>query len=185
AVAGDAGGIGGARVAEHRGRLAGLDAACRLGKIDAATRDRLSAPELAGLKQTAGLRRFLDTLYAPAPAFLAPARDDVVVCRCEEVTAGELRQVAAHGCMGPNQAKAFTRAGMGPCQGRMCGLTVAAVIAGARGLAMEEVGAYRVRPPLKPLTVGQLAELEGVGREVAALDAMPTKPGDDDASDTA
>jgi NADPH-dependent 2,4-dienoyl-CoA reductase/sulfur reductase-like enzyme len=180
AVAGDAGGIGGALVAEHRGRLAGLDAALRLAKIDAATRDRLAAPERAGLKKLAGLRRFLDTLYAPAADFLAPVRDDVVVCRCEEVTAGELREVAAHGCMGPNQAKAFTRAGMGPCQGRMCGLTVATVIARARGLPIAEVGAYRVRPPLKPLTVGQLAELEGVGREVAALDAMPTKPGEGD-----
>jgi len=180
AVAGDCGGIGGARAAEHRGRLAGLDAACRLGKIDTAARDRLSAPEQAALAGGAGLRRFLDVLYAPAEEFLVPSRDDVVVCRCEEVTAGELREVAAHGCMGPNQAKAFTRAGMGPCQGRMCGLGVAATIAKARGLAPGDVGHYRVRPPLKPLTVGQLAELAGVGRDVSALDAMPTKPGEDE-----
>ena len=184
AVAGDAGGIGGARIAEHRGRLAGLDAALRLGTIDADTRDRLAAPNFAAMKKLAGLRRFLDALYVPAEDVLSPA-DDVIVCRCEEVTAGELREVAAHGCMGPNQAKAFTRAGMGPCQGRMCGLTVAGVIARARKLPVAEVGAFHVRPPLKPLTVGQLAELQGVGREVAALDAMPTKPNENDADGAA
>jgi NADPH-dependent 2,4-dienoyl-CoA reductase/sulfur reductase-like enzyme len=180
AVAGDCGGIGGAVVAEHRGRLAGLDAAYRLAKIEMGTRDRLAAGALSSIRKEAGLRRFLDTLYRPAEEFLAPPGNHVVVCRCEEVTAGELREVAAHGCMGPNQAKAFTRAGMGPCQGRMCGLAVAAIIGRARGMAPAEVGYTRVRPPLKPLTVGQLADLSGVGREVAALDAMPTKPGQGD-----
>jgi NADPH-dependent 2,4-dienoyl-CoA reductase/sulfur reductase-like enzyme len=176
AVAGDCGGIGGATIAEHQGRLAGLDAACRAGVLDVATRDRRGEPSRRAMARLAGLRRFLDTLYAPAPEILVPPDDATVVCRCEEVTAGELRQVVAHGCAGPNQAKAFTRAGMGPCQGRMCGLTTAAVIAAELGIGMQEVGHYTVRPPLKPLTVGQLADLQGVGREGAALDAMPTRP---------
>jgi NADPH-dependent 2,4-dienoyl-CoA reductase/sulfur reductase-like enzyme len=176
AVAGDCGAIGGAIMAEHQGRLAGLDAACRGGAIDGATRDRRGDPSRRTIARLGGLRRFLDVLYAPAPDVLVPRDAATVVCRCEEVTAGELRQVVAHGCTGPNQAKAFTRAGMGPCQGRMCGLTTSAVIAAARGASMEEVGHYTARPPLKPISVGQLADLEGVGREVAALDAMPTRP---------
>jgi NADPH-dependent 2,4-dienoyl-CoA reductase/sulfur reductase-like enzyme len=182
AVAGDCGGIGGTTIAEHEGRLAGLDAACRAGAIDAAARDRRGDPSRRTIARLGGLRRFLDVLYAPVPELLVPPDDATVVCRCEEVTAGELRQVVAYGCAGPNQAKAFTRAGMGPCQGRMCGLTTSAVIAAARGVGMEEVGHYTVRPPLKPLTVGQLADLQGVDREVAALDAMPTRP---DAADAA
>jgi len=176
AVAGDCGAIGGAIIARHQGRLAGLDAACRAGAIDAATRDRRARPSVRAMSRLGGLRRFLDVLYAPAPDLLVPRDAATVVCRCEEVTAGELRRVVAHGCSGPNQAKAFTRAGMGPCQGRMCGSTASAVIAAARGARMGEIGHYTVRPPLKPLTVGQLADLEGVGREVAALDAMPTRP---------
>lgn len=178
AVAGDCGGIGGALAAEHQGRLAALDAAHRLDALDRPSRDRQAAPGFAAIRRVAGLRRFLDVLFRPAPEYLVPPRDDVVVCRCEEVTAGELRQVVGHGCMGPNQAKAFTRAGMGPCQGRMCGLCVSAVIADARRVPVAEVGHYRVRPPLKPLTVGQLADLEGVGREVAALTPLPTGPGE-------
>ena len=174
-MAGDCAGIGGALVAERKGVLAGLDAAARLGSVDRATRDRLSREPIETLRRLAGLRRFLDTLFAPPAAFLDPG-DDVTVCRCECVSAGELREAARQGGMGPNQVKAFTRAGMGPCQGRMCGPTVSHVLAGVLGRPVSEVGAFRVRPPLKPLTVGQLADLEGVGREVASLDSLPTRP---------
>lgn len=83
-----------------------------------------------------------------------------MVCRCEEITAGAIRDVVKQGCLGPNQAKSFLRAGMGPCQGRMCGPVVSALIAQTRGCGMEEVGYYRIRPPLKPITLGELAALE-------------------------
>ena len=105
------------------------------------------------------LRRFLDLFYPPSGEFELPPEDDTVVCRCEEVTAGEIRRVAALGCVGPNQGKAFTRCGMGPCMGRKCGVTVSRLIAEHHGLAMDEVGHYRIRPPVKPITVGQLADL--------------------------
>jgi len=62
----------------------------------------------------------------------------------------------APGGTGPNQVKSFTRAGMGPCQGRMCALTVSEVIADQLGKSMAEIGTYRVRFPIKPLTVGEL-----------------------------
>ena len=78
-------------------------------------------------------------------------------CRCEAVRAGSIRQVIRQGCLGPNQTKAFLRSGMGPCQGRMCGPTASAIIARETGQAMDETGYYRVRAPLKPITVGELA----------------------------
>jgi NADPH-dependent 2,4-dienoyl-CoA reductase/sulfur reductase-like enzyme len=174
AVAGDCAAIMGAVVAEHQGRLAGLDAAHRLGKLKRGERDQAGARSLAALAKLTGLRQFLDVLYRPRAEILAPSDDETVVCRCEEVTAGELRRVAEQGGFGPNQAKAFTRAGMGPCQGRMCGLPVAAVLAQATETSPAEIGHYRVRPPIKPISIDQLADLDGVGDEVAALDAMPT-----------
>ncbi len=73
---------------------------------------------------------------------------------------GEIRRVIALGCPGPNQAKAFTRCGMGPCQGRMCGLTVSELIAAECGRPVEEIGYYRIRPPLKPVTLAELAAME-------------------------
>jgi len=155
-VAGDGGGIIGAGAAEHAGRIAAAEALRQLGRLDAAARDALAEPERTGLAAQLAVRPFLDALFAPPPWVLRPA-DEVVVCRCEEVCAGAVRSAVAQGCLGPNQAKAFLRAGMGPCQGRMCGPVVSELIAAARGVGLEEVGYYRIRPPLKPVSVGELA----------------------------
>jgi bacterioferritin-associated ferredoxin len=85
--------------------------------------------------------------------------DEVIACRCEEVTAGQIRRAVKLGASGPNQVKAFLRCGMGPCQGRVCGPIVGAVIAAARNVPIAAVGTYRPRAPYKPITVGALATL--------------------------
>ncbi|MDX3810003.1 MAG: (2Fe-2S)-binding protein, partial [Bosea sp. (in: a-proteobacteria)] len=115
--------------------------------------------EQAALARALALRPFLDALYAPRREVFAPA-DETLVCRCEEITAGELRVRAVQGRPGPNQLKAFTRAGMGPCQGRQCGYTMAHIVAAAQNRPVEDVGFYRIRPPLKPVTLGELASLD-------------------------
>jgi bacterioferritin-associated ferredoxin len=102
------------------------------------------------------VRPFLDTLYRPADAFRRPA-DETIVCRCEEISAGEIRSMARLGCIGPNQSKSFSRCGMGPCQGRLCGLTVAELLAEVHAKPVAEVGYYRIRPPIKPVSLGDLA----------------------------
>jgi NADPH-dependent 2,4-dienoyl-CoA reductase/sulfur reductase-like enzyme len=158
-VAGDGAGIAGAQAAAEQGRIAALAIACALNKIDAGRRDHLAAPVRRALRGALRIRPFLETLYRPPLAQRVPA-DDVIVCRCEEVTARTLRDAVALGCTGPNQAKAFSRCGMGPCQGRQCGLTVTEVIADARGVAPAEVGYYRLRSPIKPITLGELAVSE-------------------------
>jgi NADPH-dependent 2,4-dienoyl-CoA reductase/sulfur reductase-like enzyme len=155
-IAGDASGILGARAAEEHGRLVGLNAAHKLGHIDLEKRDALARPWKTSLRRHLAIRPFLDALYRPAEVYQRPT-DDTLVCRCEEVTAGEIRRVARLGCRGPNQAKAFTRCGMGPCQGRQCRNVVSALIGEVHGIPMDEVGDYRARPPLKPITLGQLA----------------------------
>ncbi len=155
-IAGDGGGIGGARAAEHAGRLAALAALTRLGRLDATGRDRLAVAARRGLAAHGAIRPFLDRRYPPPAEILHPA-DATILCRCEEITAGQVRAAARQGAQGPNQAKAFLRAGMGPCQGRVCGPAVAEVMAQALGRPVEEIGTYRIRPPFKPLTVGELA----------------------------
>ncbi|ADG19671.1 FAD/NAD(P)-dependent oxidoreductase [Paraburkholderia atlantica] len=155
-VAGDGGGIGGALAAAEQGALAALRVASQLGAIDAAACEREAEPHRRALESVMRIRPFLDSLYRPRDANRIP-RDDVVVCRCEEVTAGDVRGFVELGCLGPNQAKSFGRCGMGPCQGRMCGLTVTEIIADARKVPPGEVGYYRIRPPIKPLTLGELA----------------------------
>lgn len=159
AVAGDGAGIEGALASAHAGGIAGLEAARALGHLTPAARDRLAAPARRALARERRFRPFLDALYAPAGPFLRPA-DAVVVCRCEEVTAGAVRAAARHEAVsGLNQLKAFLRCGMGPCQGRQCALTVGELIAEARGVAPGAVPPARLRPPVRPLTLGALATL--------------------------
>ncbi len=59
--------------------------------------------------------------------------------------------------------KGVTRCGMGPCQGRFCGLTVSELIAADRGLPVSRIGAARLRAPVKPVPLGELAALEDHG----------------------
>ncbi len=165
-IAGDGAGIIGAAASAIAGRLAALEALHALGKLSQATRDEAAAPLLRARARALAIRPFLDALFAPAPEFLVPA-EETIVCRCEEVTAGTLRQSVALGCLGPNQLKSFTRCGMGPCQGRTCGLTVAEVIASARGASVADVGYYRLRFPIKPLTLGELAAIHAPAEPTA------------------
>ncbi|MFC4276217.1 NAD(P)/FAD-dependent oxidoreductase [Achromobacter aloeverae] len=158
-VAGDGAGIGGATAACVRGEIAALGMALDAGALDAAKADAAAAPLRASLADMLRLRPMLDALYPPRPNIYSPA-DDTIVCRCEELTAGDIRKAADLGQPGPNQIKSFTRAGMGPCQGRQCGYTIAHILAEKQRRPVADVGFYRVRPPLKPLTLGELASLD-------------------------
>lgn len=157
---GDAAGIQGADVAQIAGCVRGWQVAEQLGLQSAGAVQQATMAEQQQLKRLGRLRTFLDRLYPPSPCFYQQLPAETLVCRCEEVTAAELREVAAQGCMGPNQAKAFTRCGMGPCMGRLCGNTVSQVLAEAHGTAVADMGHYRIRAPLKPLSVGELARME-------------------------
>jgi thioredoxin reductase/bacterioferritin-associated ferredoxin len=154
-IAGDGAGIAGAAAAEARGAIAGHAVIRRLNPA-AAPDDKAAR---AALGRAMRGRLFLDALYQPPRPFRVPT-GETIVCRCEEVTAAEVRRTAADlGCEGPNQLKAFLRTGMGPCQGRLCSLTVTELIAEARGTTPAEVGHFRIRPPVKPITLGELATL--------------------------
>lgn len=158
-VAGDGAGIGGAKAAALSGRLAALAIACDTARLTPDERDRRARPLRSARAREQAPRPFLDSAYPPCAQALSP-RDETLVCRCEEVTAGTVRAHARAGCLGPNQTKAFGRVGMGPCQGRYCGLTVTALLAEATGQTPDQTGYYRIRPPLKPVTLGELASLK-------------------------
>ncbi len=155
AVAGDGAGIAGGTAAAERGRIAAIAAVRAL-----APNARVPDPQGARqrLQREEMGRAFLDELYRPPVALRRP-EGDTIVCRCEEVTAKQIRETARLGCEGPNQMKAFLRCGMGPCQGRLCGLTVTELIAEERGRTPGDVGYYRLRPPIKPITLAELASL--------------------------
>ena len=175
-VAGDGAGILGAEAAVETGRVAGLEAAYRLGRIRVRDRDVLVRRHRWSLARKRRFREFLDFAFEPGAAALRPSDPAVIVCRCEEVTVAEIERVIAHGCPGPNQAKAFTRCGMGPCQGRMCGTLVSEIFAERLHARVATVDHYRIRPPIKPLTVGELAALEGTGVAPVDRPSTPIRP---------
>lgn len=162
-IAGDGAGIAGAWAAEARGRIAGI-AAC--GRLGVATGDEQEARQ--ALRRHLMGRGFLDRYYQPRDGLRLP-EGATIVCRCEEVTAEQVRQTVRLGCEGPNQMKAFLRCGMGPCQGRLCGLTVTELIAAERGVRPADVGYYRLRPPVKPILLTELAGLPASESAVKAV----------------
>ena len=155
-VAGDGGGISGSIAAEASGTLAALGAAHALGRISQDQRDNLARAPNRVLHAERRIRPFLDALYCPPDWITAPS-GSTIVCRCEEVTAEQIAGMTKLGCLGPNQTKFFSRCGMGPCQGRVCGLAVTAILARELGKTPDLVGAFRIRSPLKPIPLAALA----------------------------
>lgn len=150
-LAGDGMKVLGADAAEIGGRLAAMAALKDLGLP-------VLLDEWQRLRgEQARMERFRQGL---AQAFPWPAQqaaqlpDDAIVCRCEAITAGELRRIVwTMGADEANRAKAFSRVGMGRCQGRYCGHAGAEVIAEAAGVPLEQVGRLRGQAPVKPLSI--------------------------------
>lgn len=155
-LAGDAGGIEGGEAAILSGHLAALSMVHAAGKLSEGDYQQQSAVLRQQRTALRSLRPFLAALY-PIPREAQNPHDNVTICRCEQVSAGEIRQAARAGCTGMNQLKAFTRCGMGPCQGRMCGHNAAVILAGTQQRHVSETGYTRARFPLKPVTLAQLA----------------------------
>ncbi|AUG41316.1 FAD/NAD(P)-binding oxidoreductase [Pseudomonas chlororaphis] len=150
-AAGDGAKIRGADAAEHAGRLAALALLEDLQlPVNAAERDE-QRQALAVMDQ---FRLGLAQAF-PWPSAQAEALPDTaIVCRCEMISAGELRRtVREKGACEVNRAKAFSRVGMGRCQGRYCSQAGAEVIAAAAGVAVQEVGRQRGQAPVKPLSM--------------------------------
>ncbi len=157
-IAGDGAGIAGAAAAAHRGALAALAVATTLGRMDEMKRDTAAAAHRQELARSLRGRRFLDSVYRSPERFRVPD-GNTIVCRCENVVAREVVAAVREGCTGPNQMKAFLRCGMGPCQGRDCGLAITEIIARERGVHPSTVGRFRARFPAHTLTLAQLAML--------------------------
>ncbi|HEX7933878.1 MAG TPA: FAD/NAD(P)-binding oxidoreductase [Paraburkholderia sp.] len=157
-LAGDGARVRGADAAERSGRLAALAAMQDHGMQVATTKsmDGLRAELARFARFAAGLREAF-----PWPAkFAASLPDETIVCRCEAITAGELRRVVREGgAQEANRAKAFSRVGMGRCQGRYCGHAGAEIIAAAACVPLSSVGRLRGQAPVKPLPVAMTEEV--------------------------
>lgn len=155
-VAGEVAGIGGAHAAMAEGTLAGLIAARQLGH--AVTETQVAAAR-ERRKRHRAFAQLVSEVFATKPGVYEAITDETLVCRCEEVSAGQVRAAAVAWGANVNFIKGVTRCGMGYCQGRVCGSLVEELAARALGVAAGTVDSFHVRAPLKPVTVRELATL--------------------------
>ncbi|MBJ3778542.1 FAD/NAD(P)-dependent oxidoreductase [Acuticoccus mangrovi] len=155
-LAGDGARLLGADAAETAGRLAACAMLADLGhRQDARTVARLQRAMKRHARFAEGVARAFPWPHALA----AELPDATLVCRCEAITAGELRaSVTALGAPEVNRAKAFSRVGMGRCQGRFCGLASQEIVAAACKGRVEAAGRLRGQAPVKPLPIALLGE---------------------------
>ncbi|OQY99895.1 MAG: hypothetical protein B6D41_00550 [Chloroflexi bacterium UTCFX4] len=149
-AAGEVRGIGGVEVALLEGKIAGAAAARQFGYAASSNGHDV-------LKEWQKARAAFDSLssmFAVKRGVYESIADDVLVCRCEEIRAGEIRDAARAGAQNLNALKAWNRCGMGRCQGRICGPIAAQLIASETGTSVESVGAFTARIPVKPVPLG-------------------------------
>ena len=153
-LAGDGAGIMGADAAEWAGELAALTLLSDEGVRVDADRARTLEHKLTKLTR---FREGLERAFPFPRDWAAHAPDELVVCRCENVTAGALRRtIAESGADELNRLKALSRVGMGRCQGRMCGVAAAEILAHAVGVPVQQVGRLRGQTPIKPIPMDLL-----------------------------
>lgn len=155
-VAGDGNFVHGAKSAEYKGQLTALTIALEMHRISQAEYDKQTQLVRNELEKELHPRPFIDALYAPRKN-LYTMPDSTVVCRCEGVTAGRIRDLVQDGLTDHNEIKAIIRCGMGPCQGRMCGPAVHELIVECSGIAPQNARQHRLRPPIKPVSLEELA----------------------------
>ena len=155
-AAGETTGVAGAVVAGAEGTLAGIGAARSVGRVAKAAAAELARDPLRRLRKLYRFRAGIDRLYVLGPGLAQIATPDTIVCRCEDVDASHLRAAIAAGARSLQAIKLATRAGMGPCQGRMCLPSIALALAQQRGVPPGDAPWPTARPPIKPTSLARL-----------------------------
>ena len=85
------------------------------------------------------------SVTAPLKTCVESIENDIIICRCERVTAGQIREIIQSGCRDINQIKAVTRAGMGACGGKTCTNLIYTLFK-QEGISPEEIVNHTIRP---------------------------------------
>lgn len=148
-LAGDGGRLLGADGAEIAGRLAAAACLSDLGILAPST-----SADLRKLKRLERFARGLATAFPWPEAMVRSLPDEAIVCRCENVTAGSIRETVEHGGGEANRMKSLSRAGMGRCQGRYCQLAAVELVVAQPGCTADAVGRLRGQAPVRPAPIG-------------------------------
>lgn len=97
--------------------------------------------------------------------FISGPDDDLLICRCEEVTKGEIRQAVHAGMFTIEEIRRFLRCGMGLCQGQTCGKLVKGIVARELQVSPAEIEPATSRAPMRPTEMRIMAKDGGDDRE--------------------
>ncbi len=158
-IPGDGAFVHGGEPARIKGQLTALAIEREMRSFTQGEYEKQAAPLRKALAKELLPRPFVDEMYRPA-THLYQVPDNTIVCRCEGVTAGSIRELVAQGFTDHNEIKSIARCGMGPCQGRMCGPALVEIVAAASNTNPEANRPLRVRPPIKPVTLGEMANAQ-------------------------
>jgi bacterioferritin-associated ferredoxin len=142
-----------------KGELSALEVAHCLGIIPAYERDRLATPQREEFTKDGYPRPLIDAFFAFDPEKFT-FDDQTVLCRCENVTVGDIKKIVSEGVTDLNEVKAITRCGMGPCQGRMCGPVLGEIVAAELETRVPVTGLLTIRPPLKQIPLEEVAAMD-------------------------
>lgn len=177
-VVGEAGGIGGGRVAICQGRLAGY----RIAEIMTGkkTDENVFSATIKSLAKNISFQRNANEIYNTTVDPLNFVSDSTMICRCEEVTIADVKNAVKDGATTMGAVKRLTRIGMGRCQGRYCQQHLAKLLQKELGEAIAANNYFMPQPPLKPIPVSSLAveKKEWAGHKRSNLNPISSvKPG--------
>ncbi len=159
-AAGETTGVAGAGKSFIEGRLAALCILFRKGRVARPGYKSQTHALMRRHRQEIRFGQFFNLAFRPSPDAYADIPDDTTVCRCEEITFGEVRRQVNNGFTSLKGIKMATRCGMGSCQGRICGPVLFDIITALTGQPPTAVGCNSSRAPVKHVTLDALARLE-------------------------
>lgn len=151
-AAGDCAGVTGHLAALEEGRIAGISVSRELEAISQEEANKRYRPLVKKLMRVRKFQSAMNQISKIRPGLYSRLTDDTIICRCEEVTLGKVKEMLRYeGNIDLNAVKRMTRTGMGNCQGRMCMTAIADVIAIEKQVPQKDLGFVTYRPPAMPI----------------------------------
>ncbi len=152
--AGEVTGVGGALKSINEGQLVSISILERFGISDMIIGKKKKL--LKARKYHLDFTKYFNTLYGINDKEIYDIPDDTIICRCEDVKMGDIREAVSSGFISPGSLKTSVRAGMGNCQGRTCGPIIYDLLAASSGTKGNNFTPFSNRPPLKPVKINTL-----------------------------
>ncbi len=156
-AAGDGAGVEGSYIAMASGRLAAIGIAIDVGAISESEGNEFAKSLRREMRDRRAFQRALGRMFSIGDGIFTILDDNTIVCRCENVKCSEIRR-AIDTTSDPSVVKAFTRAGMGLCQGRNCQMQISALISKEKNIPISQIPFATPRFPVRPTPLGAIAD---------------------------